>query len=101
MEYIESQSAKEQQKILKYIEVLRQNKGCLPQPYSKHIKNKIWEMRIDFSRRRHRIFYFILIGKTIILLNAFLKKTPKTPLPEIKKAENRYIDALNNKYLYE
>ena len=100
-EYIDNLSVKEQAKVLKYIEFLREHKGVLDEPYSKHIKGKIRELRVDFSNKRHRIFYFTFINKNIILLHAFLKKTEKTPTREIKIAEGNYIDVINNQKLYE
>jgi len=100
LEYINNAETKERAKILKYIEFLRVNRGHLDEPYSKHIKGKIRELRVDFSKNRHRIFYFVFVKKTIILLHSFLKKTPRTPNNEIKKAENNYIDAVNNPKLY-
>ncbi|MFH1401483.1 MAG: type II toxin-antitoxin system RelE/ParE family toxin [Parcubacteria group bacterium] len=101
LDYIERLNNKEQAKILKYIEFLRINKGYLEEPYSKHIKGKIRELRVDFSRNRHRIFYFIFIKKTIILLHAFLKKTAKMPTFEIKRAEENYNNVLKNSRIYE
>jgi len=86
---------------LKYIEYLKLHEGVLDEPYSKQIKGKIRELRVDFSKNRHRIFYFTFINKNIILLHAFLKKTPKTPLGEIKKAEQNYNDVINNPKIYE
>ena len=73
LEYIKGLRDKEEAKILKYIEFLRVQKGYLEEPYSKHIKGKIRELRVDFGRIRHRVFYFVFIKKTIILLHAFLK----------------------------
>ncbi|MBI2099366.1 type II toxin-antitoxin system RelE/ParE family toxin [Candidatus Uhrbacteria bacterium] len=99
--YIESLNKKEQAKVFKYVEHLRQNEGCLDEPYSRHIRGKIRELRVDFAKNRHRIFYFIFIGKNIIMLHAFLKKTAKTPEPEIKKAETNYQQVLINKNTYE
>jgi phage-related protein len=101
LEYIEDLSDKESTKIFKYIEFLRTNKGYLDEPYSKHIKGKIRELRVDFGRNRHRIFYFTFVKKTIILLHAFLKKTPKTPILEIKKAEENYKRVLINPEIYD
>ncbi|MFH1565524.1 MAG: type II toxin-antitoxin system RelE/ParE family toxin [bacterium] len=99
--YIDKLRNKEKAKVLKYIDFLRANKGVLDEPYSKHIKGKIRELRVDFSKNRHRIFYFTFVGKNIILLHAFLKKTPKTPESEIKKAEENYFNVINNTDLYE
>jgi len=86
---------------LKYIEFLREHKGVLDEPYSRHIKGKIRELRVDFARNRHRVFYFVFVKRTIILLHAFLKTTAKTPISEIKKAQERYQDVIKNKQLYE
>jgi len=99
--YLEKISIKEKAKILKYIDFLRERKGYLDEPYSKHIKGKIRELRVDFSRNRFRIFYFIFINKNIVLLHVFLKKTPKTPSKEIKVAEENLKYVLNNLELYE
>jgi len=101
LEYLEKLNSKEKAKILKYIEFLRLNNGYLDEPYSKHIKGKIRELRVDFDHNRHRIFYFTFVEKTIILLNGFLKKTEKTPFTEIKKAETYLVDVLQNKKMYE
>jgi len=58
-------------------------------------------LRVDISSKRHRIFYFTFVGKNIILLHAFLKKTPKTPLSEIKIARENYNNVLTNPKIYE
>lgn len=100
-EYILTLDKKERNKVLKYIEYLRLNNGVLDEPYSKHIKGKIRELRVDFSSNRHRIFYFTFINKNIVLLHAFLKKTDKTPLNEIKKAEQNYNNLIRNPKFYE
>ncbi|MBU2529727.1 MAG: type II toxin-antitoxin system RelE/ParE family toxin [Elusimicrobia bacterium] len=99
--YIDNLSEKEQAKIFKYLEYLKQSEGYLDEPYSRHIKGKIRELRVDFSNNRHRIFYFTFINKNIILLHAFLKKTKKTPKREVKKAEGSYKQLIINKNVYE
>jgi len=101
LEYIKELKDKEEAKVLKYIEFLRVNKGYLDEPYSKHIKGKIRELRVDFGRNKHRIFYFIFVKKTIILLHAFLKRTTKTPISQIKRAEENYYNVLKNPKIYE
>jgi len=54
-------------------------------------------LRVDFASNRNRIFYVTVEGKKIILLHAFLKKTPKTPKQEIKRALNNFKDYKINK----
>jgi phage-related protein len=101
LEYINNLSDKERAKVSKYINFLKVNGGVLDEPYSKHIKGKIRELRVDFGKNRHRIFYFTFVEKNIIFLHAFLKKTAKTPPEEIEKAENNYYDIINNYKTYE
>lgn len=100
-EYLDDIVDKERIKILKYVDFLREHKGILDEPYSKHIRDKIRELRIDFGRNRHRIFYFTFVGKNIILLHAFLKHSDKTPESEITKALNNYHKVLRSPKLYE
>ena len=94
-EYIDQLSIKEQAKVLKYVGFLKENEGKLDEPYSRHIEGKIRELRVDFHRNKHRIFYFTFIGRKIILLRAFLKKTKKTPQNEISQARKNYLDVIN------
>ena len=100
-EYVANLRDKERAKVLKYIRFLREHEGYLDEPYSKHIKGKIRELRVDFGPNHHRIFYFIFVGKKIILLHAFLKKTAKTPNSEIQKAEENSYNVLKNPKIYE
>lgn len=93
-EYIKGLNLKERAKVLKYIDFLRQNDGKLDEPYSRHVEGKIRELRVDFHRNRHRIFYFTFVGRKIILLHAFLKKTAKTPISEIKQAKKNYSNII-------
>lgn len=101
LEFILGLDNKSMAKVEKYIRYLRLCEGYLDEPYSRHITGKIRELRVDFSRNHHRIFYFTFIKQTIILLHGFTKKTEKTPDREIKKALEHYYDAINNPQLYE
>lgn len=94
LSYINNLIGKERAKIFKYVEFLRASKGVLDEPYSKHINGKIRELRVDFGKNKHRIFYFTFVEKCIVFLHVFLKKTAKTPSEEIKKAENNYFNFL-------
>jgi phage-related protein len=100
-EYIDRLDSKSRAKVLKYVEFLREHDGYLDEPYSRHIQGKIRELRVDFSTNRHRIFYFVFVGRNIILLSVFLKKTLKTPEKEIKKALAYLDDVMRNPNHYE
>lgn len=100
-DFILSLSREVRLKVSKYLDYLCQQEGYLDEPYSRHITGKIRELRVDFRRIRHRIFYFTFIGKRIILLNGFIKQTAKTPIEEINKAIFYYQDIINNPHLYD
>ncbi len=99
-EYVHAQDKKITSKILKYIEYLRERDGYLDEPYSKHIHGSIRELRVDFAKQRHRIFFFTFIGRRIIFLHAFEKKSAKTPIKEIEKAQEHYQDVITHSQLY-
>lgn len=101
LDYIQKISAKDRAKIAAYIALLRNCNGRLDEPYSRYICSGIRELRIDFARNRHRIFYIIVEGRKIILLHAFLKNTQKTPKQEIIRALNNLRDYKINKNLIE
>jgi phage-related protein len=55
------------------------------------LKNEIWEFRTLFNRTHYRLFAFWdKTGKTetvVISTHGFIKKTDKTPVAELEKAE--------------
>lgn len=100
LEYIQKVPVKDRAKITAYIAFLRDRGGRLDEPYSRYIRSGIRELRIEFTRNRHRIFYITVEEKRIILLYAFLKKTPKIPEQEINRALNNLEDyKLNKKFI--
>ena len=62
---------------------------ALKEPYIKHIEGKLWEMRVKAKSGIGRGFYCTVVGKRVIVLRYFHKKTPKTPKNEIEIALRR------------
>ena len=98
-EFIDSLPPKMGAKVTRDILILANRGNTLREPYSKYLKNGIFELRIQTGGDITRILYFFFIGQKIILTNGFIKKTQKTPLVEIEKAikckldyERRYND---------
>ena len=87
--FILSQSIKMQAKIFRTIELLENYGNTLREPYSKHLDDGIFELRIKLGTETTRILYFFVINKTIILTNGFTKKTDKTPAKELLLAKQR------------
>jgi phage-related protein len=70
----------------------------IPKTMFSHIVNSsgLYEIRVEVESNIYRVFSFFDKGRLIILVNGFQKKTQKTPLKEIEKAER-----LKKQYFYE
>jgi phage-related protein len=71
----------------------------IPEKFLKHIEgtNGLYEIRIEVSSNIYRIFCCFDTGNLVVLFNAFLKKTQKTPKQEIELAEKLKKDYFNLK----
>lgn len=85
-EFLDSLSRDRQAKGVRDINILKERGPGLRPPSSKHIKEGIFELRIQASGDSLRVFYFFFHGSQIILTNGFIKKTQKTPLRELRRA---------------
>jgi len=91
-EFLDKLPIKHHAKALRDIDVLEKYGTTLTEPHVKHIKGKLWELRIKSANDISRIFYFIPVSKKIILLHGFVKKMQKTPNKEIETANNYLED---------
>lgn len=76
-------------KVTRYINLLLEYGVLLKEPYTKQVKGKIREIIVMGKDGQLRVLYFTYTGKRFILLHAFIKKTKKTPVPDIEIAERR------------
>ena len=91
-EFLDALSVRHCAKALREIDILEEYGRKLTLPYVKHIKNKLWELRIKSGSEISRIFYFVSVGDDIVLLHGFLKKTQRTPNREMKTAKTYLED---------
>jgi len=97
-DFLDSLPGKEVQKItwvLKIIEEL----NIIPKHYFKKLVNTddIWEVRIISSSKIYRLLGFFDHKNMFVVTNGFVKKTRKTPVREIKLAEQRKQEYLKRK----
>ncbi len=59
------------------------------EPYVKHIEGKIWEMRMIGRDGIARSLYMTAVGRRVLVLRTFIKKTQKVPRSEIEIALKR------------
>ncbi len=86
-EFILSEDNKMQAKIFKALERLEMMGNELREPYSKYLRDGIFEIRAEQGSDISRVLYFFVVGRKVILTNGFRKKTQKTPRSEIELAK--------------
>ena|SRR5450759_201733 len=64
----------------------------LGQPHTEAFGNGLFELRLKGSEGIARVFYCTLVGRQIVMLHCFVKKSQKTPVKERKIAEKRMKD---------
>jgi phage-related protein len=61
----------------------------LREPHVKHLTGKLWEVRLTGRDGIARALYVTAVGKRIVVVRVFVKKTQKTPPAEIQLALQR------------
>ena len=59
------------------------------EPYIKHLEDRLWEMRLRGKDGIARAIYVTAIGRRVVVVRVFTKKTQKTPRREIELARQR------------
>jgi len=85
LDKIPSKTAQKVTWVLNLIEEL----DIVPDKYFKKLSNtnEIWECRVKLGSDIYRLLGFFHKGSILILTHGFQKKTQKTPIQEIEKAE--------------
>ena len=95
--FLESLDMKMRAKALRAISMLKTYGNVLREPYSKPLKEGIFELRVSLGSDIIRLLYFFSGGRLVILTNGFVKKTQKTPVKEIETALKYKADWLRRK----
>jgi phage-related protein len=61
----------------------------LGEPHTKAMGDGLFELRLKGAEGIARVFYCTLIGKRIVMLHGFVKKSDRTPLRELDVARSR------------
>ena len=71
------------------VELLMENGPQIGLPHSRAFGDGLFELRPRGRSVIGRAFYCFLIGRRVMVLHAFVKKTPETPDRELKLARKR------------
>lgn len=61
----------------------------LGEPHTKAFGEGLFELRLNGAEGIARVFFCTLIGKRIVMLHSFIKKSDRTPKRELAVAESR------------
>lgn len=64
------------------------------EPYVKHLEGPLWEMRMKGKDGIARAAYVTAVGRRVVVVRVFPKKTQKTPRREIELALKRAREVL-------
>jgi phage-related protein len=70
-------------------ELLMEHGPSLRLPHSRAFGDGLFELRPRGKSGIGRAFYCFLLGRRVVILHAFIKKTQQTPDKELKIARNR------------
>jgi len=59
------------------------------EPHVTHIRGAVWEIRVKGKAGIARALYVTAKGQRVVVVRAFVKKTPRTPAGEIELALRR------------
>jgi len=77
------------------VELLAEFGPNLGMPHSRALGDGLFELRPRGRSGIGRAFYCFLVGKRIVIVHAFIKKTQQTPDKELKLARKRAKELLN------
>ena len=84
-------------RILLSVALLADNGYFLREPYSKSLKDGIFELRVKADTGISLVLYFFFVGHKIILTNGFIKKKACKGASELKLAEKCRAEFLSKK----
>jgi len=68
----------------------------LGMPHTKPLDGGLFELRVKSKEGVARVFFCTKVGKKIIMLHSFIKKSQKTPKKELKIAKTRMSEVMKN-----
>lgn len=84
-------------KYLRTVSLIELFGANLGEPHSKAFGNGLFELRLKGQEGIARVFYCTVIGKEVIILHSFIKKTQKTPKKELEITKSRLTEIKNEK----
>jgi len=85
-------------RFVRYAERMQIYGPDLGMPHTKAMGDGLFELRLKAGEGIVRIFYWTRIGRRIVMLHHFIKKTEKTPAKELLIARTRMKEIENGSH---
>ena len=76
-------------RFLRYAERMERYGPDLGMPHTRAMGEGLFELRLKVAEGIVRVFYCTLVGRRIVMLHQFIKKSEKTPRKELEIARRR------------
>src|SRR5579859_6756662 len=76
-------------RFLRYAERMEVYGPDLGMPHTRAMGKGLFELRLKAAEGIARVFYCTVVGRKIVMLHQFIKKSEKTPRKELEIAERR------------
>jgi len=95
--WLMGQNAKVQARFARLFDLLEEHGTNVHEPYVAHLRDKLWEVRLEHQRVQYRLLYFPAPHRRFVMLHGFVKKTRRAPARELEVAEQRMRDYLQRR----
>jgi phage-related protein len=85
-------------RFLRYAERMELYGPDLGMPHTRAMGGGLFELRLNAAEGIARVFYCTLVGRRIVMLHQFIKKSEKTPRKELEIARKRMKEVKNAEY---
>ncbi|PHS59183.1 MAG: hypothetical protein COB17_01285 [Sulfurimonas sp.] len=81
---------------LRLTDMMIEHGSNLGLPHTKSLNNGLFELRLKSKEGIGRVFYCTKVGKNIVMLHSFIKKSQKIPKNEMAIAQKRLREVKEN-----
>lgn len=82
---------------LRLIDLMENHGADLRLPHSRAMGQGLFELRCKGREGAGRVFYCTMVGREIVILHSFIKKTQETPAKELALAQRRLKEVRNGR----
>ena len=83
-------------RFLRYAERMEVYGPDLGMPHTRSMGDGLFELRLKAAEGIARVFFCTVVGRRIVMLHQFVKKSERTPKRELKVAQNRMKEIRND-----